>query len=126
SPLLKGEVFTAQIFYHGIATPGNIAWIRGLNNDSMWRTRVTFTLSEPYNAREWWPCKQSLLDKIDSTDIWITVPEGLKAGSNGLLQTTTPMPGNKRRYEWKTKYPIAYYLISASVAPYKEYSYYTR
>lgn len=28
------------------------------------------------------------------------------------------------RYEWKTKHPIDYYLISVAVAPYVDYSYY--
>lgn len=124
--LAQGADFTAQVFYHGVAEAGNIFGFSGLNNDTAWGTQVTYTLSEPYKARKWWPCKQSLLDKIDSADIWITVPEGLKAGSNGLLQTTNPMPGGGRRYQWKTSYPIAYYLISAAVAPYNEYSFYAK
>lgn len=126
TPFTQKSTFTAQVFYHGTAIPGNIFGREGLNTDTAWGSRVTFTMSEPYRAREWWPCKQSLKDKIDSADIWITIPEGLKAGSNGILQTTNPMPGNKRRYQWKTAYPIAYYLISAAVAPYTEYSFYTK
>ncbi|MFT4806544.1 MAG: aminopeptidase N, partial [Psychroserpens sp.] len=27
---------------------------------------VIWTLSEPYGAKGWWPCKQDLIDKIDS------------------------------------------------------------
>ncbi len=118
-------LFTAQVFYHGVAITGTAYATSGLNNDTAWSTRVTFTLSEPYASREWWPCKQSLQDKIDSADIHITVDAGLKAGSNGLLQNVVQLPGKKTRYEWKTRYPIAYYLISASVAPYREYSFYT-
>src|SRR5690606_11185648 len=29
---------------------------------------VLWTLSEPYGAKAWWPCKQDLIDKVDSVD----------------------------------------------------------
>ncbi|NTV84700.1 MAG: T9SS type A sorting domain-containing protein, partial [Bacteroidales bacterium] len=45
-------------------------------------------------------------------------------GSQGLLTAVTPMPGGKVRYEWKSYYPIAYYLISFAVAEYQEYNLY--
>jgi aminopeptidase N len=33
-------------------------------------TPVMWTLSEPYGAKEWMPCKQSLTDKIDSVVVY--------------------------------------------------------
>jgi len=48
----------------------------------------------------------------------------LKAGSNGVLTAVTRTDATHLRYEWKERYPIDYYLISASVAPYVDYSYY--
>lgn len=126
SPLAQNTLFTAQVFYHGTPEKGNGFFTRlGLNQ---YKTEaeginVTYTLSEPYMSKDWWPCKQSLQDKIDSAAIWITVPDSTKAGSNGMLKQITPMPGNKLRYEWHTQYPIAYYLLSVAVAKYKDYSY---
>ena len=35
------------------------------NIDHIW------TLSEPYGARDWWPCKDDPSDKADSVDIKI-------------------------------------------------------
>src|SRR5690606_17834891 len=35
---------------------------------------IIWTLSEPYGAKGWWPCKQDLIDKIDSIDVYITTP----------------------------------------------------
>lgn len=125
TPITTGNTFNVEVFYHGVAKTGNAFGNAGLNNDTARGNKYTFSISEPYNAREWWPCKQSLQDKIDSADIWITIPEGLKAGSNGLLQSITPFPGNTTRYHWKTNYPIAYYLLSVAVGPYSEYSFYT-
>lgn len=124
--LMRGNYFTAQVYYHGTPKTGNGFFDRGGMNNSVtdqWGARITYTLSEPYMSKDWWPCKQSLQDKIDSAAIWITVPDSLKAGSNGLLKKVTPMPGNKLRYEWHTKYPIAYYLISACVGRYIDYKY---
>lgn len=118
--------FTAQVFYHGQTPSGNGQFFTGgLNTLTVnTGTKIMYSLSDPDYADDWWPCKQSLLDKIDSVTMWITVDDTLKAGSNGLLQQVTPMPGNKSRYEWKTNYLIDYYLICAAVAPYVEYSYY--
>jgi aminopeptidase N len=126
SVLAKGSTFTATVFYHGTPKTGNGFFdLAGLNHDTVdeYGVQVTYTLSEPYASSDWWPCKQSLKDKIDSADIWITVPSGLKAGSNGLLKKITLPGAGLLRYEWHTNYPIDYYLISASVAPYVDYSF---
>lgn len=125
--LIQGQSFVCTVYYHGEINPGSVFFFDGgLNNathDEYNDLRVTYSLSEPYNSKDWWPCKQSLKDKIDSADIWVTVADGLMAGSNGLLKNVTTVSGNKQRYEWKTGYPIAYYLISIAVAPYIDYSF---
>lgn len=126
--LQRDDIFKAKVYYHGVPEAGTVfAFQSGMNNAVMarWNSRVTYTLSEPYNSKDWWPCKQRLKDKIDSCDIWITVPDSLMAGSNGLLKNVTQLPGNYARYEWKTNYPMAYYLLSATVAAYDDYSYTT-
>lgn len=125
--IAAGASFTTQVWYRGTPTRPNPNISVGIYNQTSpsWGNRVTYTLSEPYGAKDWWPCKQSLQDKIDSADIWITVPDSLKAGSNGVLQSITSLSGNRRRFEWKTRYPIDHYLISASVAKYVDYSFYT-
>ena len=123
APVPLNAFFTAQIFYHGTAANGGTGFFNGgiVNGTSPSGTKITYTMSDDYFAKDWWPSKQVLQDKIDSVDIWITVPNGTKAGCNGLLQQVTPM-GTDSRYEWKTKYPIDYYLISAAVAPYTDHS----
>jgi len=82
---------------------------------------VLWTLSEPYGAKDWWPCKQDLNDKIDSIDVIVTVPQANKVGSNGTLISTT-QDGNFKTYHWKHHYPIAAYLIAIAVTNYSEYS----
>ena len=126
TPLVSGSIFTVQVFYHGAIASSGLYSIGGLYNlfDPTWGANTLFTVSEAYHANKWWPCKQSLQDKIDSVDMWITVPDSLKAGSNGALQAVTPIDATHARYEWKERYPIDYYLISFAVAPYTDYSYY--
>jgi aminopeptidase N len=117
----ENTLFTVQVFYHGTAVNGSGFFNGGVINRTMASgTKITYTMSDDYFAKDWWPCKQSLQDKIDSADIWVTVPANTKAGSNGLLKQVTPV-GSANRYEWKTKYPIDYYLISVAVAPYVEH-----
>lgn len=114
-----GDLFTVEITYSGTAQEGII-----VNTSQLYGFTVAASLSESYSADGWWPSKQVLTDKIDSSDVWVTVASNLKAGSNGLLENITPMPNNKMRYEWKSRYPIDYYLISVAVADYQEYNVY--
>lgn len=121
-----GVPITVQVFYQGQPASGNGQFFTGgLNHVKLSSgTEITYSLSDPDFTDDWWPCKQSLTDKIDSADIWITVASGLKAGSNGVLKNVSSMPANKLRYEWKTNYPIDYYLVCAAVSAYADYSYY--
>ncbi|WP_400190823.1 M1 family aminopeptidase [Hymenobacter sp. B81] len=120
-----GALFDATVYYRGTAPSGSSAAIgNGLDNGTSptYGTQVTWSLSEPFSAYEWFPCKQVLTDKIDSVEVWATTDLPNKVGSNGVLQRTVNLPGNKVRYEWKTRYPTAYYLISVACAPYIEYN----
>ncbi len=117
TPISAGSTFNVRIYYHGNADAlgvyaGTVA-SNGLN--------YTASLSESYQAREWFPCKQILSDKIDSTDIWITTSAVNKAGSNGLLQGIDVLPTGKVRYRWKCRYPMNYYMPSFAVGNYMEY-----
>lgn len=121
-----GGLITAEVFYHG---PGNTGInVSGIYNRSVsaWNKRVTWTLSEPYSAKNWFPCNQVLTDKADSVYVFLSTDKNLKAGSNGLLTNVVPLPDNRVRYEWKSRYPIAYYLISFAVSDYLDYSFYVR
>lgn len=124
--MTTGQTFIATISYGG--TPPTGGFFSGITNDynSQWDKEVTWTLSEPFDAKDWWPCKQVLTDKADSAWIFLTTSNTNLAGSNGLLTNVTDMGNNKVRYEWKTNYPIAYYLISFAVADYQDYSIYAK
>ena len=126
TPLVQGTPFTVQVAYHGTPNSTSGAFDGGIQTETSptWGASCTFTVSESYASRDWWPVKQSLQDKIDSSDVWLTVSSGLKGGSNGLLKNVTPLSGGRSRYEWKNSNMIDYYLISLAVSTYTDYSYF--
>lgn len=126
--LTQGQAFKIEIDYDG--TPPNSSSTpfggSGMSNDSSptWGNQVTWSLSEPFSAYEWFPVKQDLRDKADSVSMKITVPNNCKAGSNGVLENVVDLGNGTSRYEWFHRHPIAYYLISIAVAEYVEYNVY--
>ncbi len=126
--ILAGDSFIISTDYQG--TPPTAATNplggAGMTNDNSpsWGNQVTWSLSEPFSAYEWWPCKQSLRDKADSVSVKITVPSSCKAGSNGVLENVVDLGNGKSRYEWKHRHPIDYYLVSVAIAEYVEYNVY--
>jgi len=80
-------------------------------------TPVLWTLSEPYGARDWWPCKQDLNDKINAIDVYITAPSQYIAVSNGLEINQTLNGANKTTH-FHHNYPIPAYLIAIAVTNY--------
>ena len=123
SPALPaGSMVDALFYYHGIASTNGVFAGTVSSNGLVY----TASLSESYQAREWFPSKQLLKDKIDSADIWITTSNTNRAGSNGLLKAIVDKPNNKKQYQWSTRYPMAYYLLSFSVGNYMDYTIYAK
>ncbi len=125
--LTTGTSFTTIVYYKGNPPVGGSAIGSGFSNatSGAWGNQATWSLSESLVAYHWWPCKQMLTDKIDSSWVFITTDSLNKAGSNGLLKNVVTV-GSKKRYEWKSRTPIDYYLISVAVAKYKEYNLYAK
>ncbi len=110
---------SVQIFFQGI--PQGEGSTDGFNQHYHGISPAIFTLSEPYGAREWFPCKQDLDDKIDSIDIFVKTQKAYRAAANGLLISEIEQDGYKT-YHWKHRHPIAAYLIAIAVTNYKFYS----
>jgi len=116
--LQKMEIDSVSIYYQG--EPGNIGY-GAFTQSNHKGIPIIWTLSEPYGAMDWWPCKQSLTDKIDSIDIWVTSPETYRTASNGVLVLDTVINGN-RTMHWKHRFPIATYLVAIATTNYAIYS----
>jgi aminopeptidase N len=117
STVTTGNSATVVITYAGSPPQAEGAFTRGTHSG----TPVIFTLSEPFGARDWWPCKQDLNDKIESFDMYITCPDTYIGVSNGLLQSSVTSGGFTTRH-FRHNYPIPAYLISLNVTNYTTYN----
>jgi aminopeptidase N len=115
--IATGNSATVEITYAGAPPQAEQAFTRTTHNG----TPVIFTLSEPFGARDWWPCKQDLNDKIDNIDVYITCPSTYIGVSNGLLLNSVTSGGNTTRH-FQHNYPIPAYLISLNVTNYVTYN----
>jgi aminopeptidase N len=117
--LETGVIDSLSVYYQGIPDASGfgsfVCSTHGNNIPVMW------TLSEPYGAREWWPCKQSLADKIDSIDIIVNTPQPYRTAGNGIL-VSEKVSGGRRIMQWKHRYPIAAYLVAFAATNYTDYT----
>lgn len=105
---------SVTIFYQGVpVTYGFGNFFQGFHRGAY----AIWTLSEPYGAAGWWPCKNGLNDKADSIDINVTIPEGYTTSSNGLLVREETTAGQTTSY-FKHRYPIATYLVALAITKY--------
>lgn len=107
------------VFYQGTPSGGSGfgSFVQSTHNE----IPIIWTLSEPYGAKTWWPCKQNLVDKIDSIDILVKTPAPNRVASNGVLISELSF-GADKVYHWKSRYPIAAYLVAIAVTNYTYYS----
>lgn len=87
---------------------------------------IVHTLSQPYGAYYWWPCKQTLSDKIDSLDMVVSTHPDYKAAGNGLLVRNQKINDTTQLFHWKHRYPIATYLVATAITNYEEFNQYAR
>lgn len=114
-----GEMAVLDVFYRG--TPvgtgfGSFAF--GSHAGTPW----VWTLSEPYGARDWWPCVDHPRDKADSVDIVVTCRNTFRVASNGRLIGIVPNADSTHTYTWSSRYPIATYLVFISLTNYAEFT----
>jgi aminopeptidase N len=115
----QGSTDSLSIYYQGQPDDtGRESFTNSFTHDGY---PVIWTLSEPYGARDWWPCKNGLNDKTDSIDIIITSPSAYRASSNGLL-TSEVVNGSDRITHYKHRYPIATYLVALSVTSFVSFT----
>jgi len=115
----SGEIISADVYYEGVPVPTGFG---SFEFDSHTGVPWVYTLSEPYGARDWWPCKNSQSDKADSVDIIVSCDSAYKVGSQGILVSTTFRADGKATYHWKERYPISSYLISIALTDYVQFS----
>jgi len=119
SAISNNNLDSIEIFYQG--APGAGLGFGSFLQDYHNGAPIIWTLSEPYGAKEWWPNKNDLSDKIDSIDVYVKTPMGQRAASNGLLVEESVVE-DKKLYHWKHRHAIATYLVAIAVTNYAVYS----
>ncbi|MFE9412588.1 M1 family metallopeptidase [Streptomyces sp. NPDC006704] len=114
--LTRGETFTARVRYSG--RPRTITDADGSKEG--WLTQPgggVLALGEPTGSMAWFPSNNHPSDKA-TYDIKVTVPDGLRAVSNGELASTVHN-GARTAFSWKVKEPMASYLAMVAIGPYE-------
>ncbi|NVO18588.1 MAG: M1 family metallopeptidase [Bacteroidetes bacterium] len=118
STLGISDTLAVRVYYHGTTFvdpsqcggfqfSGNYAFNLGVGFNSI-----------PHNlGKAWFPCIDDFRDRA-LYDVYITVPNSMKATSGGLLQDVTVNTSSARTWHWKTTYSLPTYLISASIGAY--------
>ena len=115
----SGTSETVEITYSG--TPSNSgfgSFIQTTHGTSP----IIWTLSEPFGAMNWWPCKQDLNDKVNSIDVYITAPSQYTSVSNGVEPEAPVINGTNKTTHFHHNYPIPSYLICMAVTDYAVYN----
>ena len=120
---VDGEDFTIKVFYEGVpGSSGFGSFEFGYHGSPS--TPIIWSLSEPYGAPDWFPCKDTPADKADSSDVWVTVADNLTAVSNGTLESEIDNGNGTKTFYWKNHYTIDHYLISVAITNYYQYDTY--
>jgi aminopeptidase N len=112
----KGTEDSFSVHYYG--NPARGSGFGYYVRDKHQTGNIIHTLSQPYGAPYWWPCKSTLDDKLDSLDVLLTTAKGLRAASNGLLVDERDLNDSTVLFHWKHRYPIAPYLVAIAVSNY--------
>ena len=117
--LIQGAEATVVISYSGEPAWWQDAFVTSEHAG----TPILWTLSEPYGAKEWWPCKQDLNDKVDDgIDVYITAPSEYTSVSNGLEQSQQDNEDGTTTTHFLHTYPIPAYLVAIAVTNYTIYT----
>lgn len=118
STLAAGGTTTVKVTYSGPPATGEDAFVTSTHNG----IPILWTLSEPFGARDWWPCKQDLNDKISSIDVYITAPQQYVSVANGMEQSQTLNDNGTKTTHFHHSYPIPAYLVAIAVTNYNIYT----
>lgn len=118
STLTTGSSTSVTITYSGAPASNNAAFTTSTHSG----TPVLWTLSEPYGAKDWWPCKQDLNDKVNNIDVYITAPSQYVSVANGMQISSTNNGNGTKTTHFHHNYPIPAYLIAIAVTNYQIYN----
>jgi hypothetical protein len=120
-PYQHGEIDSVWVAYSGVPRMNPELGFGGGFVSTVFRGfPMIWTLSQPYASPLWWPGKSDLRDKIDSLDMVLRIPEGMKSAAPGILIADSVLGNGLRLQHWQHRYPIANYLVSVTLSNFVE------
>jgi aminopeptidase N len=116
--LSLGQTATIRVVFSGSPRPDGLFGFQFQETSA--GDPVAVSLSEPWSARSWWPCKDMPADKATSS-VTLDVAEGLTAISNGNLVSSEPGSEGRHVYSWHESHPISTYLVSVAASKYDHF-----
>ena len=117
-PLGDGRYFTTVVTYAGVPRqvvgPTGPAGFTATDDGAL-------VAGQPESAASWFPANDHPLDAA-SFDVWMTVPEGLEAVSNGVLEDQRTAYG-WTTWHWQAREPMAPYLVVLAVGEFDLHAY---
>ena len=105
--LAEDDTFSVSVFYQQGAPAGRGFYFYPL---------CAYTMSEPEDARRWFPCHDVPWDKA-TAEVHVTVPRGVEVASIGLLEgRELSGDGAWETFHWRTQYPVATYLVCVTMS----------
>ena len=110
--------FQVEVVYSGL--PENLNW-GSFKFTSHAGTEIVSSLSEPYYAHTWWPCKASHFhpeDKPEAVRVDVTVPVGLVAVSAGRALPSRVHGDGRVTYRWRLDHAVPTWSVPLAVGPF--------
>jgi aminopeptidase N len=106
---------SVRVYYSGFPSFENMYYSRSVHASGP----IVATRSQPYGCMYWWPCQNTLSDKVDSLRISLICNKAFTGVANGVLVQETAIDSNLNLFVWKHNYPIASYLVAVSFSAYE-------
>jgi aminopeptidase N len=109
-----GDAVELVVHYEGTPQPAGFMGMQFREHSGV---PILATLSQPYFARSWWPCKDVPTDKAE-VQIICEVPANMYCASNGELSGAFDVSPTTKLFVWEENYPITTYLVSVAITEY--------
>lgn len=80
----------------------------------------SYTFSEPFGARRWYPCWDQPSDKFDRLRVSVNIPENWSLASNGMRVGSNPAEPGRKLETYEHFQPISSYLVMFAVGNFSE------
>ena len=120
-PLTEGETANVTVYYSGTPMIARRApWEGGFVFDKTPSGKPWIATAIQFEGCDiWWPCKDHPTGEAkQGLEFFYTVPAGLSAAANGVLQEIIELDDGRRTFHWKTEVPTNVYGVALNVAPY--------